>query len=94
MRLTGTHRHGRSGCIHSDASGFAAVEASASDAFAAFDMRREPEAFGVRAPAADPYASWLAEREAEKETSRPEIRWVYRHDRVTRPATTLEEIGS
>jgi hypothetical protein len=92
MRLIRAHRQARSGCFEGDSARFTTVDPTASDAYEAFDARREPEAFAVRAVASDPYTSWLAERDAEKETERPEIRWVYRHDRVTRPATTLEEI--
>jgi hypothetical protein len=46
--------------------------------------RREPSG---RPRAADPYAVWLAQREAERERDESaRIRWVYRHPRVTRPA--------
>ena len=49
--------------------------------------RYEPETLVRRRACADPYALWLAEREAERERrERPEIKWVYRYPRVTRPA--------
>jgi hypothetical protein len=76
-----------------DVQRFAGV-APATDAIEAFDTRREPETLTVRSASSDPYALWLAQREAQQETERPEIRWVYRHERVTRPASAFEEIGS
>jgi hypothetical protein len=93
MRLIGTHRQARSEHAFGDGARLRADELSAG-AYEVFDTRREPEAFAVPAAAADPYALWLAEREAEKDTERPEIRWVYRHERVTRPAATFEELRS
>jgi hypothetical protein len=49
-----------------------------------YEFRREPT--GLRPRVADPYAVWLAQREAERERVEPtRIRWVYRHPRVTRP---------
>src|SRR6202021_2898538 len=42
--------------------------------------RCEAEAIFSRAVATDPYAEWLARREAERRREeRPEIRWVYRY---------------
>jgi hypothetical protein len=53
--------------------------------------RREPTGLGARA--ADPYAVWLAQREAERERDEPtRIRWVYRHPRVTRAAAATIDV--
>jgi hypothetical protein len=93
MRLIRAHRQAASGDIHTCPAG-PGTGSWPSEAGDGFGTRREPEAFAARGIAADPYALWLAQREAEKDAERPEIRWVYRHERVTRPATTFEELGA
>ena len=46
--------------------------------------RYEPQTLAARAPAADPYETWRAEREAERERTRAEaVRWVYRQRGTT-----------
>lgn len=41
--------------------------------------RCEAQAIAPRTRVSDPYAEWVARREAQQTRERPEIRWVYRH---------------
>ena len=41
--------------------------------------RCEAQALAPRTRVADPYAEWVAQRQAQQTRERPEIRWVYRH---------------
>jgi hypothetical protein len=41
--------------------------------------RQEPQRLTRRAIAVDPYAAWLADREAERRREGEPVRWVYRH---------------
>ena len=55
--------------------------------------RHEPETFGARVPQ-DPYAAWLAQREAEQERHQAaEVRWVVRPRTVAAPASGPAAIG-
>ncbi len=46
--------------------------------------RCEAQALAPRRRVADPYAEWVAQREAQQVRERPEIRWVYRHPGAAR----------
>jgi hypothetical protein len=41
--------------------------------------REEPQRLTRRPVAVDPYAAWLAEREAERRRDGEPVRWVYRY---------------
>jgi hypothetical protein len=55
--------------------------------------RHEPQTFGARVPH-DPYAAWLAQRDAEQERRQEaEVRWVVRPRTVATPAGGRGAIG-
>ncbi|HEX4187514.1 MAG TPA: hypothetical protein VHY83_06435 [Solirubrobacteraceae bacterium] len=41
------------------------------------ESRHEPQTFGAAVPS-DPYAAWVARREAEQERQGTDVRWVVR----------------
>jgi hypothetical protein len=53
--------------------------------------REEGEFLGARITRTDPYAVWLAKREAEREPE--QVRWVYKHDRAEARAASARELS-
>jgi hypothetical protein len=90
MRLLKAQKQTRSREIDNHLAQFRTRARSATQAIDLAGSRREPEAFAARRVAADSYEVWLAQREAEQETEQPEVRWVFRHERITRPVVRSE----
>jgi hypothetical protein len=90
MRLLKAQKQTRSADIHRHLAQFRTHDRSAPQPIDHAGSRREPETFASRSIAADNYEVWLAQREAEQQTEQPEVRWVFRHERITRPARTSE----
>lgn len=53
--------------------------------------RQEAGLIGARITRSDPYAEWLANREAEREPE--QVRWVYNHDRARARAASARELS-
>jgi hypothetical protein len=91
MRLSRAHRERRSSQAH-DGARIRTIQLASAQGTEVVPTRDEPRAFGARPASVDPYALWIAKREAERE--RPEVRWVYRYPRVTREASIGDGAGA
>jgi hypothetical protein len=57
------------------------------------ESRHEPQTFGAAVPS-DPYAAWVARREAEQERQGTDVRWVVRPRTLAGPPLGASAAGA